>query len=199
MQIDDIVPVDETKYIKVDQVVAYDYTIYVDAIDTLENHLERLDIIRNMTEDDSVRIILTSPGGNTDVALAYLSAIKETKGQTAAHAVGIVASAATLIWAACEIKTIASHTAFMFHNVQFVVSGDGMNVATQANFTLKWITTVMKEYYQGILTDEDFRVITTGGELWLSGEELAERVRVMSQASQQQLVVVPTNEEDIAE
>lgn len=97
--------------------------------DTLEIHIT--DVIDNFwgygktefldeitkTEASKVNVIISSPGGNVDDALAIYDFMKGYNGEVNTFLTGIVASAATIIALGGKSVTMSENALFMIHNV----------------------------------------------------------------------------------
>ena len=112
----------------------HDYVMYIDDLSWLEDHQERLQLIRMATPDDSIRIVINSPGGVVSIAMAYVNAMAESAANIVTHAEGNVCSAGTVLWLAGEERTVSPLTMFMFHNYQGGTWGDGANMHSQIIF-----------------------------------------------------------------
>lgn len=154
---------------------SHDHVIYIDDIEYLEDHQERLQVIRQATPDDTVRIIINSPGGVVSVAMAYVSAIRESSATVVTHAEGNVCSAGTFLWLSCKERTVAPLTEFMFHNYQGGTRGDGANMFSQVNFYKNYFDRLMDRYYSDILTEQELATIKGGGQVWMDEVEILKR------------------------
>lgn len=153
-----------------------DYRIYINDLDEIDDHLERIDLIRCGTPNDAIELIITTPGGLADLAMLYASAITESQAVIRTYAVGRVASAGTLIWAAAKNRSADKYSYFMFHNVQAGLYGDGQHLASGAAFMVPHYEIFLKDMYAGILDDGEITTILQGGQVYLSGTEVMKRI-----------------------
>lgn len=156
-------------------VPAYDHVIYIDDLSWLEDHQDRLQIIRQATPDDSIRIIINTPGGVVNIAMAYVNAMAESAAQIVTHAEGQVCSAGTVLWLAGEERTVSPLTIFMFHNYQGGAIGDGANMHSQIVFEKEYFERMYGRFYKGILTANELQKISYGGQVWMDEVEIIER------------------------
>lgn len=107
--------------------------IYIDGLEDLADHTENLQLIREATPEDNIRLIINSPGGCVHIAMAYIQAVRESQAMVVTHAEGMICSAGTLLWLKCgkDGRTIAPFTEFMAHNYQAGTYGDGANMYSQ--------------------------------------------------------------------
>lgn len=152
-----------------------DHVIYIDDLEDLQDHLSRLQLIRMLQPDDSVRIIINSPGGAVNIAMAYLQAMRESQGHVVTHAEGMVCSAGTILWLGAKEHTLSPNCEFMFHNYQGGTFGDGANMHDQVTFFKRHFDRLIDKMYTGVLTEEEIAKIKGGGQVWLNEEEIAER------------------------
>lgn len=154
---------------------ANNHVVYVNEMHWLEDHQERLQTIRAANPEDTVRIIINTLGGDVAIAMAYVSAIRESQAMVIVHAEGQVCSAGTVLWLACERRTVSPLTIFMFHNYQGWIGGDGSNIYRQAVFQKDYFDRVFDHFYKDVLTPEEMETIKGGGEVWLTEEDILVR------------------------
>lgn len=152
-----------------------DYVLYVNDLDWLEDHQERLQLIRMATPDDSIRLVINSPGGVVSVAMAYVNAIAESAANIVTHAEGNVCSAGTVLWLAGTERTVSPLTVFMFHNYQGGTWGDGANMHSQILFEKEYFDRLIDRFYNGVLTEEEILRIKGGGQVWMDEVQVLER------------------------
>lgn len=154
---------------------SHDHVIYIDDLSWLEDHQDRLQVIRQASPDDTIRVVINSPGGVVSIAMAYVSAIRESQAQIVTHAEGNVCSAGTILWLACKDRTVSPLTEFMFHNYQGGTFGDGANMYAQIAFEKHYFDRLMDTFYTGVLTDTELATIKGGGQVWMDEIEILKR------------------------
>ncbi len=154
---------------------SHDHVIYIDDLSWLEDHQDRLQVIRQASPDDTIRVVINSPGGVVSIAMAYVSAIRESQAQIVTHAEGNVCSAGTILWLACKDRTVSPLTEFMFHNYQGGTYGDGANMYAQIAFEKHYFDRLMNTFYTGVLTDTELATIKGGGQIWMDEIEILKR------------------------
>lgn len=153
----------------------HDYVIYVEDLSWLEDHQERLQLIRMATPEDSIRIVINSPGGVVSIAMAYVNAMAESAANIVTHAEGNVCSAGTILWLAGEDRTVSPLTLFMFHNYQGGTWGDGANMHSQVVFEKAYFERLVERFYGGVLSKEEISRIQGGGQVWMDETEILTR------------------------
>uniref|UniRef100_A0AAU7PHY3 ATP dependent protease n=1 Tax=Salmonella phage SalP219 TaxID=3158864 RepID=A0AAU7PHY3_9CAUD len=156
-----------------------DHVIYIDDLSWLEDHQDRLQVIRQANPDDSIRIVINSPGGVVSIAMAYVSAIRESQATIVTHAEGNVCSAGTILWLACKERTVSPLTMFMFHNYQGGTYGDGANMYSQIAFEKQYFDRLMDTFYKGVLSDTELSTIKGGGQVWMDEVEILKRTKAV--------------------
>lgn len=156
-----------------------DYVIYIDDLSWLEDHQERLQLIRMATPDDSIRIVINSPGGVVSIAMAYVNAMAESAANIVTHAEGNVCSAGTVLWLASEERTVSPLTMFMFHNYQGGTWGDGANMHSQIIFEKAYFERLAERFYGNVLTEEEISRIKGGGQVWMDEIEVLGRTNAV--------------------
>ncbi len=154
---------------------SHDHVIYIDDLSWLEDHQDRLQVIRQASPDDTIRVVINSPGGVVSIAMAYVSAIRESQAQIVTHAEGNVCSAGTILWLAGKDRTVSPLTEFMFHNYQGGTYGDGANMYAQIAFEKHYFDRLMNTFYTGVLTDTELATIKGGGQIWMDEIEILKR------------------------
>ncbi|QPI14707.1 prophage Clp protease-like protein [Salmonella phage GEC_vB_MG] len=154
---------------------SHDHVIYIDDLSWLEDHQDRLQVIRQASPDDTIRVVINSPGGVVSIAMAYVSAIRESQAQIVTHAEGNVCSAGTVLWLACKDRTVSPLTEFMFHNYQGGTFGDGANMYAQIAFEKHYFDRLIDTFYTGVLTDTEIATIKGGGQVWMDEVEIVKR------------------------
>lgn len=172
----DYYPENSDSFITKNKTVVYDYRIHVGDMDGIENHLSRINTIRDAGPDDTIELTITTPGGDMDVMLSYVDAIANTQAQVLARAVGQVSSAGTVVWGLAHNREASRFSSFMFHNVQAWAEGDGAIMKSKIDFLLPHVEKILREAYKEILTEGEFKKIFGGDQLWLTGEEVINRI-----------------------
>lgn len=156
-------------------VPTHDYVVYIDDLSWQDEHLEQLQLIRMATPDDTIRIVINSPGGVVSIAMSYVQAMRESAAQIITHAEGNVCSAGTILWLASKERTVSPLTMFMFHNYQGGTYGDGANMFSQVAFEKQYFDRLIGEFYTGVLTEEEIATIKGGGQIWTDELDICKR------------------------
>lgn len=158
---------------------SHEHVIYIHDLEYMEDHFHKLQQIRQANPDDMVRVIINTYGGRLDIAMAYVSALRESQATVVAHAEGQVCSAGTILWLACKERTVSPMTEFMFHNYQGGAVGDGANLYTQILFYKQHFDRLIEYFYKDVLTEGEISTIKGGGQVWLDEVEISKRTRAV--------------------
>ena len=85
---------------------------------------------KNIPEIDRepIKILFDSPGGDLDAQAAICSMIELSKTPVVGIAIGLVASAASLIYLSCHLRLALKSSYFILHKGSAAVSGDFENI-----------------------------------------------------------------------
>jgi ATP-dependent protease ClpP protease subunit len=133
--------------------------------------------IRNASENDVIVIHINSPGGDASTAIQFIRVLAESKATIVASVEGNCMSAATMIFLAADIHQIGEHSCFMFHNYSGISIGKGGEMYDNIVFERKWSERMLKSIYGDFLTDKEIEDILNNKDIWMDGEEVAERLK----------------------
>lgn len=148
-------------------------------IEAEEDYVDMIHTIRYGTPDQEIMIHINSPGGNLNVCLAVINAIKQTQATVYTVVDGEAASAAAMIWAAGHIRMLASPLVIlMFHTAATSFFGSKL---PEIQGGVDIITTVIEELLDDVasdlLTAEERSDIRKGVDVFFLGSELLERLK----------------------
>lgn len=141
-------------------------SLYVDMIQTLDY----------AGPGNEVNIRLCSPGGNLDSAIAIIHAIQRCQAKVIAHADGPLASAATMIFLACDEFMISPYSNFMFHDASEGSLGKVNENLKSTQATHNLIHKLYHDIYEPYFSAEEVEDILNGKDVYLSSEEMLERI-----------------------
>lgn len=164
---------------------AYIHEFYISgAIEGPEEYVEWFNVIRNASEYDTVKLYINSGGGNLDTALQFMRVLTDTAANTVASVEGSCMSAATMIMLSCDSIEVSPHSLFMFHNYSGGTLGKGGEMADQILFERDWSRTFLNEVYKWFLSSEEIEAILNNRDIWLTSEQVAERLKVVMEMRQ---------------
>jgi ATP-dependent protease ClpP protease subunit len=136
-----------------------------------------VDTLRNAKSSDVIVLYVTTYGGYADTADLLRQSIIKSPATVIGRAAGTVASAGTIIFIACDEYEITPTTTFLFHEGSGGTGAVKHSDAQAAiNFTKKHLPDVFKTAYGELLTPKEYKDISNGTELFLSGRTVTDRL-----------------------
>lgn len=125
--------------------------------------------------DDDLEILLNSPGGSVDSALAINGILSRHKGGITIHVTGLAASAATLITSLKNAKTVISKgSLMMIHNPMTMAMGNQNDLMKEADVLKKCADSMRALYRDKTGLDDDEIQALMDAETWFTAEEAVE-------------------------
>ena len=153
----------------------YEYYLTSD-IGEADEYIELCDALRSAGENDQFIIRINSGGGLSSTANMIINAINETQ----AHVHGVIestaASAATMIFLACHSYGLCEEADMMIHTSSSMYGGKEHEQFSYVMHGRKKIHRMMKERYEGFLTDVELLRILDGVDMWFDRDEIEERL-----------------------
>lgn len=147
-------------------------------IETPEEYIQWFDVMRHSSETDVIKIYINSPGGNVFTAIQFMRALKESSAKVVMSVEGECASAATMIFLCGDSFEVSEHSMFMFHNYSSGVFGKGGEMFDQLKHERAWSANLLKDVYKDFLTDTEIGSILDNKDIWMSGDEVIERLKL---------------------
>lgn len=164
-------------YINVVEKTARQFDIFLDEeIGAPSDYRDLISILFSANEIDDISLFINCVGGQLDSALAIIEGLKFTQANVTAVLIGACHSAASMIMMHCHNVIVSESAYAMIHTASYGSSGNTGNVKAHTDFTSKQIDKLLETTYEGFLSKEEMVNIKKGVELWLSAEELQERL-----------------------
>lgn len=152
-------------------------TVYIDEGFREPKYYRRVaDRIASLGANDEVKFIINSPGGRLDGLVTLLDALQQTDANSIAVISGEAHSAASILALNCNQVYVSDYSTMLVHNVSFGAVGKGSDVRDQVKHTLDFSERIFRQTYTGFLSEEEINQVLNGKEIWLVGEEIAERL-----------------------
>lgn len=153
------------------------YEFYLSGeITSPDNYVEWFNTIRHAQEDDTIKIYINSGGGDLFTGIQFLRVLSETEALVIVSVEGLCASAATLVFLAADVFEISPHSSFLFHNYSSGVWGKGGEQYAQVTHERRWSDQLLNSVYEDFLSKEEIKSLLDNRDIWLSSEEVAERM-----------------------
>lgn len=154
------------------QPIAMSYTVNVDeGFEHPKQFTDLVHVLEQASENDHVRINLTTDGGALHAVLPLLGAMKDTLAHVHVHIMSDTASAGTFIAMKADTVSINDYVTFMCHNVSFGSGGQGNIVHDHVNYTVKSSSELIKDMYKGFFTAAEIERMLSGKEFYMGKDE----------------------------
>lgn len=157
--------------------IAFFHRIYIDTITEPKDWVDELELIRNASENDMIKLYINSEGGSAYTAIQFLKAMAESDAHIIASIEGLCASAATFIFLAADEYELSPDAIMMCHNYSSGQIGKGNELYYQALAERKWSERLIGDHYKGFLTDEETQQLLEGKDFWFLSGEIVERLK----------------------
>lgn len=139
-------------------------------------------VLRTAKEGDRINMILNNSGGRIDSAICFRNLIQETQAEVLAVLEGETHSAASMIALSCHGVHVKPYASMMIHHASFGSGGTVQNVMDHVNFTSKQTERLIRDVYQHFLSESELDEVVRNREIWLTDEEIGERLDRMYEA-----------------
>lgn len=143
------------------------------------HYTDMIHSIRYAAPQDLIYIHLNTTGGNAFTAIQLIQAMRESEAHIVTSMEGQCCSAGTLIFLSGREYLVHEHSLAMIHNYSSGVSGKGHEQRAQFEAIDKWFYKLAKEIYIPFLEEDEFEKVIGGSDLWLTADEVAERLNVL--------------------
>lgn len=145
--------------------------------DSAAMYSDLLFLLMNATEDMTINIFITSPGGSVFVGMEISNAMMASKAKVNTIIAGLAASIAAVIWLSGKERYCLPYSLLMIHGSSHFDGGKSTIVAERANAFIKFsklINYAAVKY--GIITEEEFlKIVEDRIDLRIFGSELLKR------------------------
>lgn len=198
---DDGFPIMDEVYVYAETVMLTTYHVHIDEIIQEPIYFRKLQgLLSSAQEGDTVVFHLNTGGGDFYTALAIIGWIHNTEATTVAVIEGEVCSAGTFFIMACDNVIAMPHSVVMLHSASYGTYGDTKRVRKFVKFQDEQISKFTQEIYEGFLTIEEINsMVEDSEEIWLTSEEVIERLNSRSDNNQKALIAEDSFEETMEE
>ena len=143
-------------------------------------------VLHNATEDDTVVLNINSQGGMLDSAIAIVDALRNTRATTIAIITGSCYSAASIVALSCNHVEVGDYATIMIHDGSYGVVSKSTDIVNRASFENRFIRKLFTEVYLPFISESELEDVMRGLDLWLTAEEVKERLANMYEILQQE-------------
>jgi ATP-dependent protease ClpP protease subunit len=126
--------------------------------------------------DDQVNMFINSPGGSLSAAMAIIEGIKGCDGVVRGIITGECHSAASMIMLNCHEIIVTDSAHMMCHTASYGTGGSTHVVQKHVDFSTGHINKILKDTYEGFLTDAEFSDLIKGIEFWFDADAIKARL-----------------------
>jgi ATP-dependent protease ClpP protease subunit len=186
------IPMAVTPYIKQTQAVINEpiFRLYGE-VEGPEFYSEWIDIMDSCTEHDVVHMYINTPGGDLDGAISLIHAMRRCEATVITYADGNIASAGTIILFAGDSIVVQPYAHFMAHDASSGGYGKISENKKSNDAVSSLVEQLYRDLYEPYITPKEIDSILAGIDLYLTADELKERV----EKAQQIESLVPESEE----
>lgn len=145
-------------------------------------------LLDNAGEDDYIVIDINSVGGHMDTAVLLRRAILSCDAHVTAR-IGITcASAATVIALAADSFELDTLSTFHIHTASLGLGFAKVNdLHAAAEHNIRLIDKFVRQVYEGFLSEDELESVLNGKEMYMSSDDLSERLEGLIQARQEEM------------
>ena len=134
-----------------------------------------LDMLLQANEQDMVKFVFNSNGGNVDGLISLLEGVKNTQATTVGIVIGACHSCASILALHMDELYVAESALMLCHNGRTAFAGKMNDLQNYSEANIKWINRLFDSAYEGFLEEDELQRVKTGLELYLDSEQIQER------------------------
>lgn len=162
------------------------YEFYISGtIKESSEYIEWFDTIRHAGPDDTIKIYLNTYGGDMFTGIQFMRVLAETEALVVCSVEGACMSAGTMIFLCADQFEVTPHSMFMFHNYSGGTIGKGGEIYDQVRHERKWSERLLKEIYEGFLTDGEIQSLLDNRDMWMDVDEVISRMEKRTKIMQE--------------
>jgi ATP-dependent protease ClpP protease subunit len=146
-------------------------------IDDPDDYLDLIDTLYQGQPLETVYIHLNTCGGSLDITMQIINAVRSSEALVVGIADGQVASAGSLLLFSCPNIAVQDFSYVMLHDGSEMALGKSNENLKQAQFTSNLLNKIAHSVYGPFFTEEEINSVLDGKDMWLSSEEVIERVK----------------------
>lgn len=172
-----VFPFDKPSRLQVKETVfnTYDYKLFGE-ITEVDDYFDLIDALNYASPDDEFIIRIHSGGGLLGTADVIINAIQNTQARVHGHIESLCGSAATIIFLNCHSYSISPRSEFFVHTASSATIGKEHENYASIMFDRKRVHKMVRDAYEGLLTDQEIDNVLKGQDYYFDAEELGERL-----------------------
>ena len=155
----------------------YNFNVHINTeIRSPAHYAKVFDMLLNAGDGDCVNLFIASDGGDLDGLNILLEGIRLTEAETCAILVGPAHSAASILALNCGSVVVTDSASMLCHNMRTGYGGKMADLDAFTTHSKRIADKLMHETYKGFLSDESIQEVIHGKELWLTADQIRERL-----------------------
>lgn len=160
------------------QISFWDFHYYMNSeVGSPQDYVDLLDVLNSASENDSITIHINSPGGRADTTIQLLAAMETCSAEITTILEGSALSAASMIFLKGDKMCVMPHATMMIHSWSGAMYGKSNEVYSHLEHNKKHYPQLMKRVYGDFLTEEEYKSIEQGADLFFDEEEILKRLK----------------------
>lgn len=155
-------------------------------IECPEQFEEMIACLRQASPNDVVYLHLNSPGGCLETTIQVVGAMRNSQATVVTCAEGSVASGAAILFFCGEVMTLTDHCEFLIHTPRGGMGGKVPDQMSTLQSLERRVLRLYEDVFGGFLTEEELAEVGNGRELFLSSEDVEERIKQYMERMQQE-------------
>ena len=131
--------------------------------------------MQTLGEHDTVNVTFATNGGNASGMVCLIEAFRNTSATVSGAIIGDCHSAGSILAMNCDQIYVAPYASMMIHNISYGYAGKDADVMGMVSHTSAWSKKLIKETYEGFLTEKEIEEVISGKEFWLDSDQIKER------------------------
>jgi ATP-dependent Clp protease protease subunit len=163
------------------ELVARSTNIYLSKeIGPPHKYVSLIEQFRCAQRDDTIMFYLNTPGGYLDTGIQIIHAMRDCPARVITVMDGMVGSMGALIFLAGRECIVHDYSKLMFHNYSSGTFGKGHEQIAQINAISQQYSEMLKDIATPFLTEQEIQNIIDGQDMWLSPDEVRERMELVA-------------------
>lgn len=168
---------------------AYHYNIH-GPVGDVEEYSDLLDLLRYVGENDVVYLHLNTPGGYIDTTVDLVHRIKSCQATVVGCADGMVASAGSILFFACNGWEVGEFAQFMLHDGSDGHVGKTNENVVSAKASASRLSSLYRQIYGPFFKGSEIKKVLSGQDLYLTCDEVVGR---LEKASEKEVLIDSTD------
>ena len=161
----------------------YEYKLFGE-ITEVDDYFDLIDALNYASPDDEFIIRIHSGGGLLGTADVIINAIQNTPARVHGHIESLCGSASTIIFLNCHTYSISPRAEFFIHTASSGTIGKEHENYASIMFDRKRVHKMVREAYEGLLTEQEIDNVLKGQDYYFDAEELGERLETYTEFQQ---------------